>query len=113
MNGNIALRKFLNHLATAPEGARFEVGDMYDPVKGWRVYQRIGDVGLAMNAEGARDLVGLFERTAAEAKWRSAGAELREIFDQLKACAEAVDRKNREKVVPPDIPNLVRSGGRA
>lgn len=86
---------------------------MYDPQNGWRAYQRVGDVGLAMGADSARELARLFKDQAAQPEWSAAGNELRGIFEQLEACAAAVDRKNRDKVMPPDIPNVVWNGGRA
>lgn len=113
MNSKQAMRRFMAHIAAAPEGARFEVGVMYDAGRGWRVYQRIGDVGLSMAAADARGLVRTFEQQAAKPQWRAAAEDLRGLFAEMKACADDVDRKNRAGVKPPDHPNIVQNGGHA
>jgi hypothetical protein len=107
------MHRFLSHLAAAPVGARFEVGTMYDPKHGWQVYQRVGDKGLAMSADGARSLVRTFEKQALLPEWRDAGNDLRGMFEELKSCADDVDRKNREKTVPPDLANMSPRWGHA
>lgn len=103
----------MSALAVAPVGARFEVGTVHDPRHGWRVYQRVGDTGLAMSADDARGLVRTFEKQAAMPEWREVGNELRGMFEELKTCADDVDRKNREKAVPPDLANVSTQWGRA
>jgi hypothetical protein len=113
VNSKKAMRRFMSALAVAPVGARFEVGTMFDPKQGWRVYQRIGDTGLAMSADDARALVRTFENQAAMPERRAAGNELRGMFEELKSCADDCDRKNREKAVPPDLANGTTQWARA
>ncbi len=103
MNAKKALRKFMEHIAAAPEGAHFEIGTVWDPRKGWRVYERVGDKGLAMSSDDARALFRTFEKTAAMPQWLAIAATMRDTFEGLRTCADEVDRLNREKVVPPDV----------
>lgn len=113
MNGKKAMRKFMQHVATAPDGALFQVGTIYDARNGWRVYQRVGDKGLAMSADAARGLYRTFEKQAALPQWRAVAAGLVDIFSQLATCADEVDRLNRDKAVPPDLPIVMPEAGHA
>jgi hypothetical protein len=113
MNGKKAMRKFMLHVGSAPEGAHFEIGKMWDARKGWRVYQRIGEKALAMSSDSARGLWAQFEKQAKLPEWRSAAEDLRESFEGLKALADEVDQLNAAGAVPEGAPNVSSHVGHA
>lgn len=113
MNPKKAMMKFMRHVAAAPAGALFQVGTVYDMKNGWRVYQRVGDKGLAMSPDAARGLYRSFEKQAALPQWRAVAEDMRAIFDELKSCADEAEQRNRDGVVPPDMPVVAPEAGHA
>lgn len=115
MNPKKALRKFMLHVGTAPVGSRFETGITWHARSGWRVYQRAADAGLMMTAADARGLAAAFDKLASAPEWRgtATAAEMAGHFQILRTLADEADQKNRDKIVPPDMPVVSPFGGTA
>lgn len=111
-SANKAWGKFMRAVATAPEGAQFEVGDTWTQDRGWRPYQRIGDKVLMMSSDQARGLYSTFEKMGREPQWRGTWESMKDTFGELKAAADDCDRKNREGVIPSDAAEHLPAEGR-
>lgn len=113
MNPKKAMRQFMMHLATAPAGALFEIGTMWDAKEGWRVYQRIGDKGMAMSSKMARSLFAMFQNMALRPEWKDIGPSMQGTYEGLSECADEIDRLNRENIVPAEGLYAMQPWGRA
>jgi hypothetical protein len=115
MNSKKAFRQFMLHVATAPAGAYFETGVLFDERKGWRVYQRLDTKALVMNPDDARGLATTFDKCAVSPEWRGnpAAEELRGHFTMLRTLADEADSNNRNKIRPPDAPLVSSMVGHA
>lgn len=105
--------EFMQHIAATPDGALFEIGEMFEPVNGWRVYMRIGGKALAMSARDARGLADLFENMARRPEWAKQTTWVKNNVDTLRACALVVVRKNRDKEVPAGYAEAMPTAGSA
>jgi hypothetical protein len=107
------LRKFLNRVANAPDGALLEVGIMYDVTNGWRVYERIGDAAIGMAPAQARQLADTYDEIGHRPEWRGVRHGLEETLGLLRPLADEADEKNRNKVVPPGYAEAMPTMGSA
>lgn len=112
-SGRKAMLQFMRALEGAPVGTPFEVGDTWTQLRGWRPYQRIGEKMLIVSPDQARALCTIYEKMGADPQWAEAWASMKGTFKELRAAADECDRKNRERVVPPDAAAAMQSEGRA
>jgi hypothetical protein len=110
-----AMLEFMQHIAVAPvDGSTlFEIGDMYDLMKGWRVYMRVGEKAMACDARQARKFADLFDNMAARQEWKSSEAWARDNARVLRESALAVVRKNRDHIVPDGYAQGMPTAGQA
>lgn len=106
-------RKFMNHMMSAPPGAPFEVGLIYDPKEGWRVYQRIGDKAIAMAPKQSRGLYETYSKMAQRPEWKAIAVSMADIWEAFKTLADEADEKNRDKVVPEGYAEMMPTMGQA
>ena len=112
-SGKKAWLKFMKALKAAGPGADFEVGDTWIKGRGWRPYQRIGDKLLIISPDDARGLYRAYEKLGQEPQWREAWEGMKDLFAELKAAADECDRKNRERILPPDAAEHLPAEGTA
>jgi len=97
----------------APPDARYEVGLTWDERHGWRVYQRVGDAGLAMDAKHARGLLTSYQKLAQLPQWKEAAAGLMDTIGELGKLADECDQKNKAHAVPPEMVAVAPVAGHA
>jgi hypothetical protein len=112
-SGKKAWFKFLKAVEAAPPGSQFEVGDTWVKGHGWRPYQRIGDKVLMCTPDQARKIVSIYEDMGKRPEWQRGWAEMKDMFLELRAAADDCDRKNRERIIPPDAAEHLPAEGRA
>lgn len=101
MNTNkVAALQFIDYLASLPDGARLEIGEMYDAVNGWRVYIRAGDKAISYDPRGARKWADKFEEMAQRPEWSSQRDWAYDNAKTLRESARVATVKNRDRVVP-------------
>ena len=113
MNAKKALRKWLAHIERSPAGTYFEVGLTWDQVNGWRVFQRMGDKGLAMAPAEARKLGDIYHKVGKRPEWRGVTDTMIETLGALRPLADEAEQKNRDKVVPEGAAEFMPVEGRA
>lgn len=108
-----ALLEFMAHLGSLGDGARFEIGDSYDVVRGWSVYIRAGDKGLICGPGEARKFADICERMAARPEWTDMRDWALDNAKTLREAARAVTIKNRDHVVPAGYAEMMPTEGSA
>lgn len=111
--GKEAFLEFMQCISSAPEGTRFEMGEMYDLAEGWRCYLRIGEKGLAISARQARKFADHFENMSRRPEWASQKTWALEQAETLRACATVVVRNNRDRRVPEGYAEQMPTEGSA
>lgn len=105
------LRKFLTAIQRAPAGSLYEVGLTWDKDNGWRVYQRIADTRLAMDAKMARQFAAIFDKLGAQPEWQHVRHGLEETLGALRPLADEADQNNRNKIVPEGAAEFMPAQG--
>jgi hypothetical protein len=108
-----ALAQWVRHIERAGAGASFEVGLVYDPESGWRVYQRIGDKGLALSPQHARGIAEAYDQISRRPEWRNVAHGLDDTLGALRLLADEAEQKNRNKVIPDGYAAMAPAQGRA
>lgn len=105
--------KFMKHILAAPEGADFEVGLTWDKDNGWRVYQRVGDKGMAMDPMTALGLATTFDKLAVQPEWRAIATDMAGTLGALRTLANEAVQKNRDKIIPAEATAHMPAAGSA
>lgn len=98
--GKEALARWMQSLATAPEGTQFEVGLSWDPERRWTVYQRIGEAMLTLAPATARRLHRTYLEMSKRQEWAGIEKEMKNTLGSLDGLAKEALQKNRDGIVP-------------
>lgn len=113
MNPNKAFRKFGEAAMTAPPGAQLTVGLMWIEPKGWRVMMNIHTSVLHLGSVEARGLADIYDRQHQAPEYRGKQTGLEWVAPELRSLADEAEQKNRDRVMPPEMLDVVAPHGHA
>ncbi len=113
MNPNKAFRKFGRAALNAPPGASLTVGLVWIEKKGWRVMMNIDTALLHLGAKEARALAATYDKHHRSPEWRGKTTGVEWVAPELRALADEADTKNRDRVMPPEMLDMVTPQGSA
>lgn len=105
--GRQALVDWMHHIARADVDDVFEVGLMYDAGNGWRVYQRIGEKGLALSPDAARRMATIYDRLAWMPQNKEVAGSMADSLGRLRELADEAEDSNRNHSLPPHAPFFI------
>ncbi|MCC6776690.1 MAG: hypothetical protein IT537_08650 [Hyphomicrobiales bacterium] len=103
MSARKKLARFLEQIASAPEGSNLELGLVYDADRGWRAYERINQHAIMLTPKQARKLAAIYESVAARTEWKGVATGLEWVPGMLRDLADEAEHKNKERFVPPEF----------